>query len=209
MATLAGAIREVVYAGTVTLPVISDVFRCAFEWDSGGLISSPATNVMHFKGAGITESDVFNALDGAFVANNWAQTSSDASIVEVVIQKLDGASAAVAFATASAANWSGTHAGGDITPAVAAIVKEKTAKRGRSYRGRIFLPWLHESAMANGAVDGTELTNLQTAWSAWLTAMHGGAVEPVVASYQLATAEPITDVVVEQLLATQRRRQMR
>lgn len=191
------------------LPVISDVFRVALEWSPSGLISKPATNVMHFKAAGLTESDIYTALDGAVTANMWAHTSTGVGVAHVAVQKLDGSSAGSIFATGAPSKWVGTHSSSDLFPAGAVVAKFGTAKRGRSYRGRAYLPWVCEAAQAFGNVDGTVLTNMNTAWATWLSTMHGGAAVPGVASYKLSTFEPITSVVVEPLLATQRRRQPR
>jgi hypothetical protein len=91
-------------------------------------------------------------------------------------------------------------------PQVAAILKQLTAKRGRSYRGRLYLPFIAEGQIGNGGINGTSRATATAAWIAFHTAMTSAGFDWVVASYLLATAEPVVAVGVEGFTATQRRR---
>jgi hypothetical protein len=99
--------------------------------------------------------------------------------------------------------------GGEYIPQAASIVKLRTAKRGRSYRGRIFLPFLPEGGQNNGTLNAGDVAQAQTAWDDFVVDIAGNDCSLVVASYKHQTAEVVTTVLVEGEAATQRRRQSR
>jgi hypothetical protein len=164
---------------------------------------------MHFSAPGKTATDVYNALNANVTTAMWDQTLTTIGIQEVDITKLDGSSATQSFATGLAAKWSGAQGAQDIIPQVCALVKFTTSLRGRSHRGRIFLPAPGESVCSNGLLNLANQSAMQLDWDTWLTNMTTAGVTPVVASYKLDTAQAIISLVVERDLATQRRRQPR
>jgi hypothetical protein len=91
-------------------------------------------------------------------------------------------------------------------PQVAAIVKFLTAKRGRSYRGRIYIPFVAENTTTAGKLGPTPVANTTTAWIAFHTALTSATLDMCVASYKNATQEPIIALACETYTATQRRR---
>jgi hypothetical protein len=193
----------------VPLPVIADTFRCTLSW-TGQPWSANAVNVIHVHAPSSDEGDVFTSLDGAASADMWAHTSIDVGVSEVTIVKLDGSSAGVVFPTGFATQWRGTGSSGNaIVPQVAAIVKAGTAKRGRSYRGRVYLPWPMEVAINAGQLNSVDQGLMNTAWSGFLSAMVGDLRPMTIASYKLATQEQVTSLQLETFLGTIRRRQPR
>lgn len=190
------------------LPVIADAYRVAFDW-TNSVTTDTATNVMHFHAPGKTSTDVYTALDTNVTTAMWCCVSDLASIAEVSITPLDGSGITVNAFTGSPGRWVGGGGSGDFTPAVCSLVKLLTAQRGRSYRGRVFLPWVAENDTANGTLTGSAVTAGTAAWATWLAAMAGAGVFPGVASYTLASVEPIINILVEPRVATQRRRQVR
>ena len=187
------------------LPVISNVFRVAFDWF--GPSGQRAENVMHFHGTDALPSDVNTALNAHVTNAMWGTVSSSCSINTITITPLDGSSASVTIPQTST-HWNGS-ATGEPTPNVAPVISFATAKRGRSYRGRLYLPFTGEDTIADGQLTSTHSTDLITAWSAFLVAMTAAGIAPSIASYKLATAEQITSANVLNAVGTQRRRQSR
>jgi hypothetical protein len=187
------------------LPIIADTYRIAFIWSGYG---SNAVNVMHFRKAGSSAGAVGTSVIASWQLGQLQCVGNSSSIDTLHVTPLDGISASVDLATGSAGKWVG-FAAGDVIPAQSGIVKLATASRGRSYRGRVFLPWTAESAATVGIMSAGIVTSLEFAWTAFLAALNAAGVTWVIASYKHATAAPITTITVEQALGTQRRRQTR
>lgn len=190
------------------LPVIADTYRVAFNWVQSGL-GLGATNVMHFRKSGTNPAALAAILDGDVAAAMWSCQGTNSKIHSLQITPLDGSSVSFPFDTGSPAKWSGTDANNAPVPNVSNIIKLLTAKRGRSYRGRVYLPWVDEDRQGAGKVDAGTLPTLQAAWVAFNAAVTADGYEWVVASYTHATAEPVVAVLAETYIATQRRRQVR
>jgi hypothetical protein len=179
------------------LPVIADTYRVSLEWlNSNG---QHATNVMHIHGAGQTALDVLNQYDSLVTADMWDCVSSSGQVVELRCIKLDGT---------SDGRWQGNASGQPIAQACG-MVKMITGVRGRSNRGRLYLPWVAEDVQSGGFISSAVVATMQTAWDAWLAAMPGTLGSTAVASYRHANQHPVTAIVVESPTGTQRRRQQR
>lgn len=193
------------------LPVIADVFRCALKWTDAS--AQDAVNVIHIQtnAAGRTPTQVFTLIDANVTANMWASVGNSGAVQEVDITPLDGVTATQSFNTGAPAKWTGP-GGGQQIPQSACLVKLSTGLRGRSRRGRIFLPFMSEAAIANGIIGGATVAAAQTAWDAFVAALVADATTPStlsVASYKTASAVSVDNVLIEQVAATQRRRQGR
>lgn len=192
------------------LPVIADTYRCAFRWLSSG--GQSAVNVIHIRdvGTGHTRLDAWNAINASVGPLMWQTASDQSAITAVDITPLDGITATETFLTGSGANWTGG-GGDDFTPQNAVIIKLTTEKRGRSHRGRVFIPFTSEDRCSDGIVTPAVVATLTTEWGDFANDLAEQAVpfQLVVASYKLATAELVTGVTCESLCATQRRRQSR
>lgn len=189
----------------MSLPVISSTFRVALEWINTGTPDT-ATNVMHFRNPGATPADVASHITAHVTSAMWGGIQHGAVISEVNVTPLDGTSTTFPYLTDRTAKWQGNGASGDYNPQVAAIVKFVTAKRGRSYRGKAYLPWIAEGSSSNGTMDGSVVTAVTAGWVAFLAAMHTAGSDLVVASYRLQTAEDVVGVIMEPRCATQRKR---
>lgn len=192
------------------LPVIDHVYRCAFHWTAD---LQSATNVVHVSTdtVGKTPLEVFTCLDAHVTAGMWGNATTDSAVVDVAITPLDGTTATADFPTGGVAKWSGVN-GGEFVPQVAIIVKLATPTRGRSHRGRLFLPFTSEGSIARGSFDGAIAASMTTAWNAFALAIDTDATTPmnlVVASYKLASASAVDNIIVERVPGTQRRRQGR
>lgn len=193
------------------LPIIADTFRCTLNWTNGA--GQIAENVIHIRTntPGHPQSDIFELLQDTITTNMWASTGIGAVIQSVDILPLDGVTATQNFVTGGGAQWGGGGVG-QIMPAVATIVKLTTPHRGRSYRGRVYVPFTSEAAAAAGVLDpGTQALQF-TDWTLFPQNLGLDATTPselVVASYKLALATDVSAVSVESFFGTQRRRQGR
>jgi hypothetical protein len=189
---------------TQPLPVITNVYRVAMVWTGPG--GQRATNVIHIRKASSNASAVATAVDANVTANMWQQVVNSASVTRLDVTPLDGSGATASLAV-SGAKWTGTAGAVDAIPAFAEVVTLRTSLRGRSYRGRVYIPFIGESAQANGSMTGTAAA--QTAWTNFIVAMAAAAQSVVVASYLHATAQDVTSAIIQTIGGTQRRRQSR
>ena len=187
------------------LPTIPDAYRVALVWNASGQL---AVNVMHFLRASTTSAVIASTLDANVTAAMWGSVWPSASVNHITVTPLDGNSASYTLNT-SGAKWTGSAAAGDPIIAVAAMVKLTTAFRGRSNRGRLFLPFVCESVQQGGTIVAGTVTSMQTAWNNFLTAMIAAGQQPIVASYLHANQHPVTAFTVESFFGTQRKRQSR
>jgi hypothetical protein len=188
------------------LPVIADTFRTVWHWTDGG---QHAVNVVHVRCPTGDALDVAGGIDGSLQTSQFALLNSSATFGTIEVTPLDGTSPTLLHNMTSIHKTGG--GGGQPVPQVACLVKLVTGLRGRSHRGRIFLPFASESEMDSGSFDATDAGVMQTAWGNFETALAAlpKPIELVVASYKLAEAFSVTAVSVELETATQRRRQTR
>jgi hypothetical protein len=189
----------------MALPVITDTYRVALNWEHTD--GSHATNVIHVRQSSTTPSAVLTHIEAALQANQFQVVSTGGRVTNAQITPLDGSGATLDTATSGSAGWSGGSSG-DYIPQVSAIIKETTALRGRSFRGRVFLPWVGEGVQASGALISPFAGNLTTAWEGFVNALLPD-MELVIASYKLASAEAVENIRCETETGTQRRRQER
>ena len=207
------------------LPSITNVFRVAFNWVHTN--GQTAANVMHFRAPSLNTGGVATAIDTNVTANMWAMASLNAHVESLSITPLDGTGATLPYPV-TGSKWAGTvSASIDFVPDAACVVSLRTAKRGRRYRGRVYIPFQCESQIANGVITGS-LTVTANDWTAFLANMATASCRLVVATYghglvktpgvyppaytETTWSPDATDVataVVESILGTQRRRQGR
>ena len=191
------------------LPVIPDVVRVAFTWTNPAY-TRHAVNVMHFNCVPTDIAHLRTTLEANVNALMWSQTPAASTITSLRFTPLDGMGSSLDFATSGGSKWAGNAGTGDTTPQVAAIVKLLTGIRGRSHRGRVFLPWVAEGNNTNGTFTSAAVVSaMQGAWTTFIAAMSTAAHDLQVTSYHLATSTDVQTCVVESQLATQRRRQPR
>ena len=186
------------------LPVISNVSRVCFRWNK-----LDACNVMHFSQSTIDQDGLYSSISAHVGANMWQANANDWSIQLVEITPLDGHTATRIYVTGSGVKWTGTASVTDIIPAAAAVISWRTAVRGRSYRGRTYIPGVSEGAQTSGLLATSIVTGLATAWGTFLNDMVTASSPVVVASYKHATAQQATSLVVRNEYGIQRRRQTR
>lgn len=187
------------------LPVITDVYRVAFNWQNS-VNSQIATNVMHFHKSGSNAAAVSAIIDAAGTASMFIGQSNQASITQFVTTPLDGTSVSFPQTPTSPAHWVGGAGTGDFVPQVAILLKLLTLGRGRSARGRVYLPFAAESVISEGALLTATKTSLNAAWIAFHTSLTASSLDWVVASYKNSTAANVAALGFENTTATQRRR---
>jgi hypothetical protein len=190
------------------LPIIADVSRVAFHYKAPGVAAPYAINVMHFRQDAVDQDGLAGAIIANWQSDQLSSLSTSAELDSFEITPLDGTSATRSYLTDGADHWSG-NAGSEWVPQVAVIVKLESALRGRSFRGRLFLPFTGESKIDGGTLDPTFVTAMTTGWNDFNAAMLVDSVVPVIASYKHASAEAIVGMIVEGQTATQRRRMSR
>jgi hypothetical protein len=156
-----------------------------------------------------TPADLGGFLDAHVTAAMWGFQDTPSKITEVNITPLDGTSVTYPFVPTPAAKWAGAHGSDDIVPQMSNLIKLVTNKRGRAYRGRLYLPWVCETLQSNGSLDATTVGTVTSAWVAFLAAMASSGPQMVVASYKNATADNVVALICEKYAATQRRRLFR
>lgn len=189
------------------LPVIADVFRCQLFWKSS--VGPTAANIFHVQAPSSTAGQVYSTIDANVTSGMWGHTPSTSTVTTVKITPLDGVSATSVFAP-TGTKWSGpTTVSGDIIPAAAAVLTLRTALRGASHRGRLFLPFPAESQATNGILQASTVSSMNTAWTTFIIALSTASKPMVVASYKLAAAFGIVTYSVEGPFGTIRNRQTR
>lgn len=193
------------------LPVINNTFRIAIHWTDGG--GQNAVNVIHTLAAASATTDaVMELLDDTVTSNMWPSVATGCHVNDVAITPLDGLTATHHYSPGTPGNWTGGAGSSEYEPQIAVCVKLTTEKRGRSFRGRLYLPFTAESVVSKGTVDGTIAGDITTAWTTFVAALESDPTTSsslCIASYKLAEATAVTSVLGEAEAATQRRRQGR
>ena len=192
------------------LPVLTDVFRCVLRYTAAG---QNAVNVMHIQSTSTaTPSDIYTAFDAAWTTNQLAYAANTAHLNQIDITPLDGVTATQSFSLGGSKYVGGADVA-DYKPAEAVMVKLTTALRGRSHRGRLFLPFPARDATSDGIINPTTQGVMATAWGTFVSTLNGdsspGPYNLVVASYKLPAATVVETLSIENEIGTQRRRQSR
>lgn len=182
------------------------VCRVALLWDDSNSTQT-AVNVIHILNGAASTDDVAAALNANVTASMFETMSNQWQCISGDFQFLDGVSSKKTIALDGTKFIGGT--AGDYIPQSATLVKLQTGKRGRSKRGRIFLPAVAEGAQSNGVLNGAKVASMQTGWDAFAGNMVVDGFHLVVESYKLASHENVTALLVELETGTQRRRQSR
>lgn len=162
--------------------------------------------------------DAVKLLALATRVRNWYQTyilatqSTEIAIAGVTATNMDvpnGEEARASFTPPVA----GALPGLAVSANVAFVVSHLTAKTGRSFRGRTYVPGLRQTDTAQNVVNSARIAALLTGYAALITELNAENATLVVASFQSgglpraeAVTTPINGVVAGDRLDTQRRR---
>jgi hypothetical protein len=194
------------------LPVIANVIRTAVV---GRAVNGHAwANILHFRKDGaLSYPAAIAILDplllSQYTTNNgtgvcWKQCApTSAHLDHFSYTPLDGSSATSVITHSDA----GAIVSNDMPASVALVVTLRTALRGRSHRGRVYLgPWT-EADNGAGAPNTLVPGTVATQWTRFVTlALPGSGLSLVVASYLLLTATDVNAVSVDGVWDNQRRR---
>jgi hypothetical protein len=191
------------------LPVINDVFLVRWVWNSTfGQRSAINDTYWHDDAGGQTGTDLYNDMNAQILRNMWSMVHDSAGVDTVLTTKLDGSAATIPHATGTPAKWVGLTTGPAILQG-ANVVTIRSGFRGRSKRGRIYLPFVAEGAQDNGTLTPALVTQAQTAWGTFLTGMLAAGWSLHVVSQKLGSSVASVSVTVQPYLKTQRRRARR
>lgn len=154
-----------------------------FNWES-----QIVENVLHFEPAGGIDVTEMAAL-GAHIVN-WFNTSlknylcTSISLINVKLTDLSTETAPVVN-YATGLPIAGSLASPTLPNNIALVLTKRTALRGRSYRGRIYVPGLSEGDIVANTVGGGKVTALVNSYSLLLAFTAGSeSWEMVVVSRQ-------------------------
>lgn len=176
----------------------------SLEGDNEMMVTTCGMDVSAFDGDFTEAAEAFSAAFlGAFTAGERADSYTYRGVVARIGQ--DGGPPVIAEVTG---NSVGTLDVGPPPQNVAVLVRKSTGIGGRRGRGRMFLPPFcvgEEGIGANGVLEGSTRTTIQTNVSAWFAGLapvllHDSSPLPV------PDPTPITAFVVDLTVATQRRR---
>lgn len=180
--------------------------------DSG---SDPFVNILWFNMAGVAADwqaaaeDLAAALDTAISPVAINCLAADARYIAV---KVEMAVAAVSYTAANNANAQVGQVLGDSCPDyVAAVIRKKTARGGRTGRGRWFMPCVPEAFTNTSALTPGAVTSYGLLADTYVDTYVAGGVTFVAAHWSPTDLvfEPLTGYLVAPLLQTQRGRLLR
>ncbi len=196
------------------LPVISNTVRAAVSGLQGN--GKPWTNVWHIQwtGAGSPSPTNITTMDGIFDdfyagpaaggGNYWcSRMCLGGSLQQIVYTLLDGTSPSITVSHVLAATGGAGCAPGEV----AAVLTLRSATRGRSYRGRVYLPGVDKALLNNdGTFTAALVANATLQAAAVNAALVAATWRIVVASYRLQLATPVTQFTMNGQADVQRRR---
>lgn len=192
------------------LPVIPNCYRIALPWqDLGGSVGVRPVNVIHVSSIGSTASAVGSVVAAELVLHGnlmFDVLYTGLTLPSINVLALDGVSAGVDVAVSPSTHGGG---GGGVLPQVAAVVSFHTGHRGSQGRGRCYVGPMGETQVDNGHVTPVSAGNMLTAWQAFQTGLNAAIPNCThgVASYKHAAFYPITNLRLDSVCGTQRRRQ--
>jgi hypothetical protein len=191
------------------LPIIIGCNRVALEIRSDD--GQSAVNVIHVSSTDTADnvvSELDAAMHGAPAPDMWAGMADTAAVYGFELTPLDGTSASIHHTFADPIPGQGD---GQYMPAVAQVVTHRTATRGRSARGRNYIPFIAESGFTDGHFGGDLDVVVAAGWNSFRLSLAALAIPItfVVASYKHSEAHAITHTDQQHFAGTQRRRQSR
>jgi hypothetical protein len=138
----------------------------------------------------------------------WVGMADSAALTGFELTPLDGVSASLHHTLSTEIAGQGD---GQFIPNVAMVITHRTATRGRSARGRSYVPFIAESGFTDGHFGGDVDTLAGPAWNAFRMSLEGltTPIQFVVASYKHSDTHAVVQSDQQHFAGTQRRRQSR
>jgi len=192
---------------------VDDIYKCSAVFDATG-IDGDLVVTHHYRQAGIdttlTESgycaELASQLRIAYVADFMPEITDDMTLDRVDCFNVTQPQ----YAGLSVSGQAGGKTVTDPLPyRTAIVVARKTGLRGRSYNGRMFLPGIVEEDQNGGVIETSFKTDLQVFVDGIIDLVTGNDNDysGVVYSEVLAIGTQITDMVIRDVLGSQRGRQ--
>lgn len=191
------------------LPIVTDVYLCRLVFSDANAPREAVCD-LYFKDSagGHTGDDLFTAFAASVRRDQWALQKTTTKLTNVKTTKLDGSAASRDHLTDSNVKWTG-QLSGELILQGANVVTVRTGFRGRSRRGRIYLPWVAEDGQSAGTLLSASVSAAQTAWSSFLADMVTAGYPPHVVSPLHGDSVQAVSYTVRPYLKTQRRRARR
>jgi hypothetical protein len=192
------------------LPVIANTYRFTLPWlDSTHVVGVQPVNVLHFRATSGTVSSISGVVETALNAHGSLMFDviyTGLSLQSMEVLPLDGSSATFVAAVSPSVVGGGS---GGVVPNCATVVSLHTGQRGSRGRGRVYVGPMGETQIDNGTVVATSQANMLSAWGSFVNDINvaSPSVQLVVASYKYADAHDVTNIRIDKVLGTQRRRQ--
>lgn len=133
----------------------------------------------------------------------------ETSLTEVTLRRMDPLEPLIQSYTTDLP-IAGTSAGDPYAPSVATLVSIRTPNIGKSYRGRIYLPGVSESFVGtNGTISAVDAEDIAEGIAGLFSSFTVDDLSPCVWSRTLGIGTEWSQVYVDRVLRTQRRRQDR
>lgn len=175
-------------------------------WNTGlwALTDAPITSYADLVLSLAVPQSAFNDLF-AFLHDFWSATTQARELRAYYYS--GGEFGSVAEFSATVPLDANTGAGSPILPdQCTPVASLRTGRAGRSYRGRMYLPYPKLALTAAGQMGSSAADDLATAVAACITAINGGGMAVSVVSATQASAVPVTNVLIDTVVDTQRRR---
>lgn len=194
------------------MPTPPGFSNCSYEFTQSGL-TRPA-----YITFGVDSTDTDPSMIATQLYAAWSSAGSMKSIMDSsatltgirVSAGTDGAADLVYLLRTS--DPGGGSVSQALPPNCAVLVHKTSARGGRRGRGRIYLPWVANESVVDeaGILAPANVTTLQTAMTAWKVALATSG-NPMVLLHDpgktsIPAPDPVTSLLVDRLIATQRRR---
>ena len=182
------------------LPTIPNTWQVAQHLTQPGALHQ-FVNVFTVSTTGTdhTIADVAEKVAGAYAAELLPIIGSSVALGDTYVTPLDGSSGAVIVSTTHKGATGGHIGGNDMPDALAYCISWRTLGRGRSHRGRTFLPGVRTdrvTSQADSPLTTAAITDLQTAGDGFLVALADVATAPVLLLEVLSRKLGSTSTVV-------------
>lgn len=198
------------------LPPIDGVIRIVPRFTLNG---GEAYNVIHYSTLAPITTEMMAELGNDWITKWKAQArvdlSNDCCLADVTVMDMSSNPVGT-VALAPGTGQCGNRITGALPANVALVVSLRTGRRGRSFRGRIYLAGLGEAVVIGNAVDEAARLNFQNGWTTLMElngALTASAAVLTVVSYfadGAVRAQPLAttveSILVNNRVDTQRRR---
>jgi len=180
------------------------------------------TYAVNDAGANLSAQEWADAAQNVF-QTAWKGTLSDSAVIEYTTALKGDGTSTFTVGRSTAAGTAGTDSGTKTPSNCALLIRKNTAFGGRENRGRMYIPWLTNKADVGttGIISGGDVSSFQSDADTFLGGLAAGADNYMCIAnrhFNLPWDNPdrrlvsvtkgpeVTSLVVESVIATQRRR---